>query len=167
MFSTEWALGHVRMCVCFPFRELTRGVERHSLCLVLTSLEFKRPKGSLGWFSHHATCDSHYTLHIHCTFTHMLLYTLTPPREHVETTWTHSACQCTHTHKHACYIDYDASIHRLTHSQLWHTLISEVTSCLMCEDHLAAILVLPIKLTIKINLVNLCCSTYKTCCSSD
>lgn len=96
VFSTEWALRLVRMCVCFPFRELNRGVERHSLCLVLTSLEFKRPSGSLGCFSHHATCDSHYTLHIRHTHTYYYVHSHllgNMGRLHEET-----ACLWTQTH---------------------------------------------------------------------
>lgn len=89
VFSTERALRRMSVCVCFPFRELTGGVERHSLCLVLTSLEFKHPTGILGCFSHHTTCDSHYTQHIFHTHTHILLHTLTPSWEHAESTRTH------------------------------------------------------------------------------
>lgn len=69
-----------RVCVCFPFRELTKEVERHSLCLVLTSLEFKHPIGTQACFSHHTTCDSHYTCHMLHTYTHTptITYTHSP-----------------------------------------------------------------------------------------
>lgn len=57
------------VCVCVA---VGKRVERHSLCPVFTSLDFKHPIGSQDCFSHYSTCDSHYTQHIaHYTHTHI------------------------------------------------------------------------------------------------
>lgn len=91
------------VCACVA---VGKRVERHSLCPVFTSLDFKHPTGSQDCFSHYSTCDSHYTQHIvHYTHTysHTASYKPTHLYSHAQSAhaWLHNTNIhriCTQTH---------------------------------------------------------------------